>query len=322
MKTRDDQFFDLTPDHVLRAVERLGFRTTGHIMALHCLENRVYDLKLEDDRHVVVKFYRPNRWTADQIQEEHDFLFDLLADEIPACAPFRDEAGGSLFEAEGIHFAIWPRTGGRSPDELSREELEVLGRLLARIHNTGVGRAMKARPQLTSMRFIDDAIQLLEERGFLPPQHASRFKEAAETIGDIYDDLSESVPFHRIHGDCHLGNLLRGREGWFFLDFDDSLIGPAVQDLWLMIGDRGEVGAWRTEGFLAGYRQFRDFEESWLRMVEPLRGLRMVSFTAWIARRWKDPAFPSVFPAFDSEAYWEVETRELTEQMRRCEAAA
>ncbi|MEM9113075.1 MAG: serine/threonine protein kinase [Myxococcota bacterium] len=322
MTDRDDQFFGLTPDHVLQAVEALGFRTTGHIMALHCLENRVYDLKLEDQRHVVVKFYRPHRWSEAQIQEEHDFLFDLLEGEIPACAPVRDRTGRSVHQSGDIHFAIWPRTGGRCPDELSREELEVLGRLLARIHNSAEARKMVARPWLTSMRFIDESVALLEERGFLPPQHASRFKEAAETIGDIYDELSEGVPFHRIHGDCHLGNLLRGREGWFFLDFDDSLVGPAVQDLWLMIGDRGEVGDRRIDGFLEGYRQFRAFEPGWLRLVEPLRGLRMVSFTGWIARRWKDPAFPGVFPEFNSEAYWDSETRELTEQMRRCEAAA
>jgi Ser/Thr protein kinase RdoA (MazF antagonist) len=319
MTSEAQQFFALTPDRVLDAVVEHGFRPTGHIMALHCLENRVYDLKLEDDRHVVVKFYRPGRWSEAAIREEHQFLFDLVDDEIPACAPLRFAQDASLATTDGIHFAVWPRAGGRSPDELSTDELEVLGRLLGRIHNVGEGRSMVARPALTSMRFVDDA--LAELGTSIPPPFAERYRAAAEVIADIYDDLAEAVPWFRIHGDCHLGNLLRGPEGWFFLDFDDSLTGPAVQDLWLLIGDRGTAGDQRMDAFLSGYRQFREFDPGWLRMVEPLRGLRMVSFSAWIARRWSDPAFPLHFPDFGSESYWQAELQELEEQVERCEAA-
>ncbi|MGF1511418.1 MAG: serine/threonine protein kinase [Myxococcota bacterium] len=312
-------FFALTPDRVLSAVGAHGFEPTGHIMALHCLENRVYDLKLENGRHVIAKFYRPGRWSSAAIREEHTFLLDLSDTEIPVAAPFMLQGQESLAEADGIWFAVWPRVGGRSPDELNNDELEVLGRLLARTHNVGEGKPMAARPSLTSMRFVDASLDELER--WLPYEMTTRYRAAAETIADIYDDLSEGVPWFRIHGDCHRGNLLRGPDGFVLLDFDDSLTGPAVQDLWLLIGDRGHAGERQMDAFLKGYRQFRSFESSWLRLVEPLRAMRMLSFSAWIARRWMDPAFPRHFPDFGSDAYWQSELRSLEEQVERCEAS-
>ena len=294
-------------------------RPTGHIMALHCLENRVYDLKLENDAHVVVKFYRPGRWTRAQVLEEHAFLLDLRKHEIPVCAPLVLSDGETCAEALGMYYAVWPRAGGRSPDELDDGQLRVLGRLLARIHNIGATGVMQHRPRLTSMRFIDTSLEELDRCPHFPPGIREAYREAAETLADIYDDLAEDVPWLRIHGDCHLGNLLKGPEGWFFLDFDDSLVGPAVQDLWLMIGDRGAVGEARARHLLEGYRQFRDFDDRWLALIEPLRGLRIVSFSAWIARRWSDPAFPSSFPEFPEETYWVSELQRLREQVELSE---
>lgn len=313
-----DLFLALTPDWVLKAVEEGGFEPTGHVMALHCLENRVYDLKLEDGTHVVAKFYRPGRWSKEQIIEEHDFLYDLDDLEIPVCAPLVFDDGESLHQVEGIYYAVWPRTGGRSPEELSDEQIQVLGRLLARIHNVGAGRPFRHRRTLDANTYVREAVQLLTTQGFLPPRWAPRFQQLAEEIAKLYEARVLGVPLHRIHGDCHYGNLLHGKEGWFFLDFDDSVRGPAVQDLWLLVPGRDPESEQKRELFMEAYRQFRPFESRWLSLVEPLRAMRYIHYAAWIARRWKDPAFPSAFPHFGTEAYWEKETQDLAEQLDRC----
>lgn len=311
-----DLFFALTPDWVIRAVEAGGFDPTGHNMALHCLENRVYDLMLEDESHVVVKFYRPGRWSREAILEEHQLLFDLADAEIPVCAPLRFEDGESLHEVEGIHYAVWPRTGGRSPDELTDEQVEILGRLVARIHNVGALKPAEHRGVLDGETYALDPLDYIEEQGFLPPQWAKRYKDVVEAVADVYDELAEDVPYHRIHADCHHGNLLNGRDGWFFLDFDDFVEGPAVQDVWLLVPGRDAEGARQRNVFIEAYRQFREFDPKWLGLVEPLRALRYVRYAGWIARRWKDPAFPRSFPHFNSEVYWEKETLDLEEQLR------
>ena len=317
-----DLFFALTPDWVIRAAEAGGFDPTGHNLALHCLENRVYDLMLEDESHVVVKFYRPGRWSKEAILEEHAFLYDLVEAEIPVCAPLRFEDGASLHEVEGIYYAVWPRTGGRSPDELTDEQVEILGRLVARIHNVGATKRSHHRGRLDGGTYALDPLETIESLGFLPPQWAARYRRAVERVAELYDALADGVPHHRIHADCHHGNLLYGREGWFFLDFDDFLEGPAVQDVWLLVPGRDAEGERQREVFIQAYRQFRDFESKWLGLVEPLRALRYVRYAGWIARRWKDPAFPRSFPHFNSEQYWEKETIDLEEQLRRCEAGS
>jgi Ser/Thr protein kinase RdoA (MazF antagonist) len=310
-------FFSLTPDQVLGALEAGGFDPTGHCTPLTCLENRVYDLRLEDARHVVVKFYRPGRWSRDAILEEHRFLEELRAAEIPVCAPLVLPDGETLHEIGGIHYAVWPRTGGRAPDELDDEQVEILGRLLARIHNVGAAREAPHRPRLDAARAAFEPLGLLEERDFLPPSCAQRYRAAVEEVARLYDAWCEGVPLHRIHGDCHAGNLLRGAEGWFFLDFDDFVVGPAVQDVWMLLPGRDAEAARQRSLLVGAYRQFRDFEERWLSLVEPLRALRFVFYAAWIARRWQDPAFPDAFPHFGTAQYWETETRDLEQQVER-----
>jgi len=305
-------FHRLTPDWVLRAVEAGGFRPTGHCTALNSLANRVYDLRLEDGSHVVVKFYRPGRWSRAAIADEHRYLFELREAEIPVCAPVRFADGGTLHEVEGILYAVWPRTGGRSLDELSDEHVDVLGRLLARIHNVGAAGAAPHRARLSSETHAWEPLSVLEA-GFLPPSCAARYRHATERLAALYDTRSERVPVHRIHGDCHLGNLLRGDDGWFFLDFDDMLVGPAVQDVWMVAPGRDAEGAHQRRRLVAAYREFRDFDERWLALVEPLRALRFVHYAAWIARHWEDPAFPGAFPHFGTEDYWQKETRDLEE---------
>jgi Ser/Thr protein kinase RdoA (MazF antagonist) len=312
-----EYFDELTPDRVLHAVERGGFEPTGHCSPLTCLENRVYDLRLEGGAHIVVKFYRPERWSREAILEEHGFLAELRAAEIPVCAPLEFPDGATLHEIEGIHYAVWPRTGGRSPDELGDEQLALLGRLLARIHNVGASRRALHRPRLDAPTSALAPLRFLEGQGFLPPGCRRRYRAAVEQVAELYEAWSRDVPLHRIHGDCHRGNLLHGDAGWFFLDFDDFVTGPAVHDVWMLVPGRDAEGVRQRETLIEGYRQFRDFDAAWLRLVEPLRAFRFVFYAAWIAKRWRDPAFPSAFPHFGTAEYWENETRDLEEHVER-----
>ena len=282
-------FYRLTPERVLEAVEAAGFEPTGHCQALNSLENRVYDVRLEDGSHTVAKFYRPARWSEEQIREEHEFLFNLQADEIPVCAPIKLSGDDSLGTVEDIFYAIWPRTGGRSPDEFNDEELEMLGRLVARIHNVGASRPAEYRRELSVQTYALEPLEFLERRELLPEYLRGRYRQAVEEIVEVYRAWSEGIPFHRIHGDCHTGNLLRGSEGFFFLDFDDFLTGPAVQDIWMLVSAGDQEGLRRRQVFLGGYRQIREFEDHWLKLIEPLRALRYVHYNAWVARRWEDP---------------------------------
>lgn len=317
----NESFFALTPERVLQAAEAMGFVPSGHCFALNSLENRVYDLRLEDGNHIVVKFYRPGRWTSSQIQAEHELLFKLAESEIPVCSPLRFENGHSLGEIAGIYFAIWPRTGGRSLDEFTPEQLCRLGRLVARIHNVGaVSSSAKdgLRPELNTENYIHKPLQVLSQNGFLPEDLAEEYMSLAQAIGSIYDQLIVDVPRFQIHGDCHIGNLLcrltDEQEDWYFLDFDDSRVGPAVQDLWMLVS-RDASGRADMEYILEGYRQFREFDTNWLNLIEPLRAMRFVHYSAWIARRIKDPAFPNAFPHFNERDYWTQELIDLRDQL-------
>lgn len=315
-------FFSLTPDWVLRAVEASGLRPTGHVTALVCLENRVYDLRLEDDSHVVAKFYRPGRWSREAVEEEHLFLEDLRAAEIPVCVPLPFADGRTVHAVEDILYAVWPRTGGRSPDELADEALPVLGRLLARIHNVGATRDAPHRPRLGPGSAVLEPLEVLLEGGFVPRAWQRSYREAAEQVAALTRRALEGVPHHRIHADCHRGNLLRGDAGWFFLDFDDCAVGPAMQDVWMLVPGRDAEAERQRARLLDAYREFREFDPRWLELVEPLRGCRFVRYAAWIARRWEDPAFRSTFPHFGSDEYWERETRDLAHQVERVERGA
>ncbi len=314
---RESFFLRLGPEAALDAVDALGLRPTGQCAPLRFLENRVWDIRLEDDSHVIVKFYRPERWSRHALEDEHRFLRDLRRAEIPVCVPLADAQGATLHQIEGVFYGVWPRTGGREPDELSDAELPVLGRLLARIHAIGATREAAGRPRLSSDRFLREPLSRLEAGGVLPAAWAPRYRAAVEEAARVYDERSRDVPVHRIHGDCHLGNLLRGREGWFFLDFDDFVVGPAVHDVWMLLPGRDAEGARQRELLLEGYRQFHDFDPRWLELVEPLRAVRFLRITSWIASRWEESSFRSTFPHFGTTEYWEKETRDLEEQVAR-----
>ena len=325
---RDTEFFyELTPDRVLSAVERsTGLRCTGRALALNSMENRVYELEIEldekpaspSDRFVIAKFYRPGRWSEEQIAEEHRFLFDLAENEIPAVAPKRFLDGASLhrMKDQNLWYAVFPKIGGRSPDELGDEDLARTGRLLARMHTVGAARPAPHRITLDPSVYGIDNLRYLLDLNLIPDDFRTPFRTAVETICRVTEPWFREAPAQRIHGDCHLGNLLLGREGLFFVDFDDMVQGPVAQDLWLLIPGRDAWAQEKLKIMLEAYDTMKPFDRRQLRLIEPLRALRFVHFAAWIGRRWQDPAFPRAFPQFGSERYWQELVRDLQDQLQ------
>jgi Ser/Thr protein kinase RdoA (MazF antagonist) len=289
----------------------------GRFLALNSYENRVYQVGLEDADPVVVKFYRPARWSDDAIREEHGFALELAAHEIPVVAPLSvDER--TLFTHAGFRFAVFPRRGGRWPDLDNPENLLWLGRFLGRIHLVGAARPFRDRPALDVQAFGWDARRYLLEGALVPRDLVPAYESVSnDVLQRVESGLASagSVTNIRLHGDCHPGNVLWTDGGPHFVDLDDCRTGPSVQDLWMLIsGDRAERGAQLSE-IVEGYGEFRDFDSRELRLIEPLRALRMVHYAAWLARRWTDPAFPRAFPWFDNPRYWEEHILALREQM-------
>lgn len=315
MSEATDLFLSLTPDRVLEAVEAAGLATRPLCYPLNSFENRVYEVELEGGERIIAKFYRPRRWNTEQILEEHRFLQELDAEEIPVgtVRPFPD--GESLHRIEAIYYALFDRRGGRAPDELTDAMAGRLGMLVGRLHNVAVRNSGEPRLHLTADTFIRDNLRWLEEHGTIPAHLESRYLDAGRRVADLLDALMEDVPVHRLHGDLHLGNVLdRGGE-LTLVDFDDMTIGPAVQDLWLALPGRDRWAERQREVFLDGYEQFRLFDRSTLRLIEPLRALRLIHYATWLARRWHDPTFPANWPHFGTEEYWNQETEGLEEQL-------
>jgi Ser/Thr protein kinase RdoA (MazF antagonist) len=315
-KPRDetDLFLTLTPERVLDAVEGAGLAVRPLCYPLNSFENRVYEVELQDRSRVVAKFYRPGRWSASQILEEHRFLAELEAAEIPVCAARPFPNGATLATIDGIHYATFDRKGGRAPDELSATLAERLGMLVGRMHAVGARRAEADRLPLTSTAYVRVELDWLERARTVPERLAARFFGAGRAIADAYDRASAGVPRLRIHGDLHLGNLLERDGELRLLDFDDMMIGPAVQDLWLALPGRDATTQALRQSFIEGYERFRLFDPAELALVEPLRGLRMAHYAVWLARRWHDPIFPKNWPHFGTEEAWERETIDLEEQ--------
>lgn len=310
-----ESFFALTPDTVLAAVEAAGLPCRPVCYPLNSFENRVYEVELADRSRVVAKFYRPGRWSEEQILEEHGFLAELAAEELSVATvrPFPD--GTTLKRIAGMFYSVADRRGGRAPDELSDLAVARLGRLVGRLHNVGARHPAPARPRLTADHYVRSRIAWLERHHTLPPHLERRYFEAASAIADLADRRAVGLATHRIHADLHLGNLL-DRDGELrLLDFDDFLTGPAVQDLWLALPGRDAEALRQREIFLAAYEQFRLFDRASLALIEPLRALRMVRYASWLARRWDDPAFKRAWPHFGTEEYWRKETEDLEEQL-------
>jgi Ser/Thr protein kinase RdoA (MazF antagonist) len=307
----------LTPETVLDALDTVGLRGDGRLLALNSYENRVYQVWLEDGGSVVAKFYRPGRWSDAQILEEHAFVHELAEHEIPAVAPLV-LADRTLAEHAGFRFAVFPRRGGRTPELERREILEWLGRFIGRIHAVGATRPFAERPALDAESFGTEPRDWLLGHGFVPPDLLQAWKSAADLalqgVARCYARAG-AVRTLRLHGDCHAGNVLWTDQGPHFVDFDDARTGPAVQDLWMLLsGGRSDMTR-QLGDVLAGYEQFREFDARELHLVEALRTLRLIHYAAWIARRWDDPAFPAAFPWFNTQRYWQDRILELREQI-------
>ncbi len=308
-----DLFLSLTPEKVLAAVEAVGLGCRPLCYPMNSFENRVYEVELEDRTRVIAKFYRPGRWSAEQILEEHAFLADLVDDEIPVC-PLRPFPGGdTLRQIDNIYYCLFERRGGRAPDELDDSLVARAGRLAARIHNVGAARQAAHRLPLSGDTYVRRHLAWLEEHGTLPPHLEKRYLDTANAIADLADELLDGAAVHRLHGDLHHGNLLLRDDLLHVLDFDDMVIGPAVQDLWLLFPGRDAYSRRQREVFLEAYEELRLFDRSTLKLIEPLRGLRLVRYAVWLARRYHDPIFKTTWPEFGTESYWQRETDDLSE---------
>lgn len=314
-------FAGLTPECVLDALDSVlmpaGARTDGRLLALNSYENRVYQVGIEDGPPVVAKFYRPHRWSDDAILEEHAFVAELAAREIPA-VPARVLDGASLHHFDGFRFALFERRGGRAPDLDRADTLEWLGRFIGRIHAVGATRDYTARPLLDIATFGYEPRDFLLSGGLVPddvrPAYEAVLALALEGVEAAFARAGD-VRRLRAHGDCHPSNVLWTDAGPHFVDFDDSRMAPAIQDLWLLLpGDRPGASRALTD-LLAGYEDFCEFDPRELHLVEALRTLRLIHYAAWLARRWDDPAFPAAFPWFNTPRYWEARVLELREQV-------
>ena len=307
----------LTPDVVLDALDSVGLRGDGRLLALGSYENRVYQVWLEEAPPVVAKFYRPGRWSDAQILEEHAFVAELAAREIPVVAPLERD-GTTLPGHAGFRFSVYPKCGGRAPELEDSATLEWMGRFLGRIHAVGAQSPFLHRPALGLQTFGIAPRDWLLAHDFIPPDLIEAWRTIVALALDGARrcfDRAGDVTVLRLHGDCHAGNVLWSDDGPHFVDFDDARTGPAVQDLWMLLaGSRAEMTR-QLASVLDGYGDFFDFDPRELHLVEALRTLRLLHYSAWLAQRWDDPAFPAAFPWFNTQRYWQDRILELREQV-------
>lgn len=313
----------LTPDVILNAVDSVGLRTDGRLAALNSYENRVYQVGIEDASPIIVKFYRPGRWSVAQILEEHAFTVELASREIPAVAPMT--AGPSTLHAfDGFSFALYARRGGRAPELDDPDTLEWLGRFIGRIHAVGAIEPFVHRPALDIAGFGEDSRNYLLQGDWIPADLRVAYVSVLDqALAEVRDCFKRAGPVRslRLHGDCHPGNVLWTSDGPHFVDFDDARMGPAVQDLWMLLsGDRTAMTR-QLSDVLAGYEDFADFDRRELGLIEGLRTLRLIHYSAWLARRWNDPAFPAAFPWFHNTKYWQDQILQLREQVAAMQEA-
>jgi len=317
-------FYELTPDVILNTVEKHGFTCTGRCNALNSMENRVYEIEIDSnsdikaEHFIIIKFYRPGRWTKEQIQEENDFIFGLQEVDIPGVAPVKTD-GISVFELDfketdlKIYYSIFPKIMGRNPQELIEEQLSIVGRLLARMHNVGQEINAKHRIKLSPQTYGEQSLSHI--KNLIPDNVRDRYLDLAEEVCDISAELFEKYPSQLVHGDCHFGNLILSDQGFYWVDFDDCVIAPPVQDLWLLFPSRDEYSQDQLETLIKAYEEMRPFNWDSLELIESLRALRMIHFTAWISKRWDDPAFKRAFVEFGTPKYWNEQIFLLHEQL-------
>lgn len=319
-------FSALNPDVVLDAMHALGYQCDGRLLALNSYENRVYQLGMEDAPPLVVKFYRPARWSDAQILEEHRFVEDLLAAEIPVVPALLGPNGQTLQEFQGFRFAVFASQGGRAPELDRPETLECLGRFIGRIHAIGAQKTYSLRPAINLATFGTQSLTYLLENRCIPEDILPAYTAAAKLMLDaaaICYERAGDLPLLRLHGDCHMGNVLWTETqvqahtvaGPHFVDFDDSRMGPAMQDLWMLLsGSRVEMQN-QLSDIVLGYEDFCEFQPRQLHLIEALRSLRLLHYSAWLAQRWDDPAFKIAFPWFNTQRYWQDRILEMREQI-------
>jgi Ser/Thr protein kinase RdoA (MazF antagonist) len=316
-QTHDIPFATLSPDLILDALDSIGIPTDGRLLALNSYENRVYQVGVEGASPLVAKFYRPHRWTDAQILEEHAFVQSLADNEIPA-VPASLMAGNTLFAYQDFRFSVFPKRGGRAPELDQKGVLAWMGRFIGRMHSIGAMQPFQYRPALNVDTFGIAPSQYLLERDFIPFELKEVYRgvvaQALTAVNRCYERAG-AVANIRLHGDCHMGNLLWTDEGPHFVDFDDSRMGPAIQDLWMMLSGSPEEMKQQLNEVLLGYEDFYDFNPQELHLIEALRTLRLIHYSAWIASRWDDPAFKAAFIWFNAQQYWQDRILELREQI-------
>ena len=315
-------FDTLTPDLVLDAVESLGLLSDARVLALNSYENRVYQIGIEGEQPLIAKFYRPGRWTDAAILEEHSFTAELADCDVPVVAPIAHE-GRTLFEHQGFRFTLFPRRGGRAPEPGNLDQLYRLGQLLGRLHAVGSTRPFEHREALGIGNFGHASLDTLLAGNFVPVSLLPAFESVARDVLKRVEDAYARTPHQniRLHGDCHPGNMMCRDEAYHLVDLDDCRMGPAVQDLWMMLAGSREERLGQLAELMDGYNEFHDFDPRQLALIEPLRALRQLHYSAWLARRWDDPAFPRSFPWFGQERYWGDQVLALREQMAALDEA-
>ncbi len=317
-----EDYSGLNPDAVINAVESKGFLSDARVLALNSYENRVYQVGIEDEAPLIAKFYRPGRWTNEQILEEHIFSQELHELEIPAVPPIyltdpSSTEQQSLFQYKGYRFSLYKRRGGRAPELTDLDQLHWLGKLMGRIHAIGRIKSFQSRPTLSIESFITRPYNYILEHNFMPPLFIGSYKAiVADILHHVENNYQKFPPnLIRLHGDCHPGNILWTDNGPHFVDFDDSRNGPAIQDLWMLLsGERNEQEKQLRE-ILEGYEEFCDFDATELNLIESLRSMRIIHYAGWLAKRWADPAFPRAFPWFNTEQFWGEHILQLKEQL-------
>lgn len=306
----------LDPDTIIDAIESLDYISDKRILALNSYENRVYQVGIEDEAPIIAKFYRPGRWTDEMIREEHTFTLELANAEIPVVAPLVVNSE-TIFTFKDYRFSIYPRFGGYAPELDNPDHLLQLGRILAQLHNIGETKSFVERPGLTIEDFAIKPAKYLLENKFIPVYLENAYSTLTDDLIKRIESCFEQAGNYtslRLHGDCHHGNVLTRDEKFYIVDLDDARTGPAIQDIWMFLsGDRNYMTA-RLNDFMEGYTEFRDFDPRELHLIEALRTMRIIYYSAWIAQRWNDPAFPIAFPFFNTQQYWEEQILSLREQ--------
>lgn len=306
----------LTPEKTLDAIEGVGYRCDGRLTALNSFENRVFQVGIEGELPVIAKFYRPDRWSHEQIIEEHEFSEELQEAEWPIVAPLKSAGGQTTHQFEGFTFALFPRFGGHAPELDNLDTTELLGRSIGRLHAVGSVSDFKHRPAVDISSYGAESREFLLSSEYLPPSVRSAYETLTTDILKLIESQFSQCQYTpiRLHADCHPGNILWRDDRAVFVDFDDCRMGPAVQDLWMLLNGERQDRLEQLEALLEGYELFYDFDDRELVLIEPLRTLRMMHYAAWIAKRWNDPAFPLAFPWFNTERYWAEHILELREQ--------